>query len=71
MLVFPEGLENLQKAFGKFSRIENTAGGPEGGVVIFSPWCQLPHSKGMKGLRLSFLLVFSSPRSVVMVGGRM
>lgn len=25
--VFPEGLENLQKAFGKFSRIENTAGG--------------------------------------------
>lgn len=72
MLVFPEGLENLQKAFGNFSRIENMAGGAGGGgVVIFSPWCQLPHSKGMKGLRLSFLLVFSSPRSVVMVGGRM
>lgn len=70
MLVLPEGLENLQKAFGNFSRIENTAG-VGGGVVVFSPWCQLPHSKGMKGLRLSFLLVFSSLRAVVMVGGRM
>ena len=33
MLVFPEGLENLQKAFGNFSRIENTVGGA-GGVVL-------------------------------------
>lgn len=33
MLVFPEGLENLQKAFGNFSRIENMAGGAGGG------WC--------------------------------
>ena len=69
MLALPEGLENLQKAFGNFLRIENTAG-VGGGVVVFSLWCQLPHSKGMKGLRLSFLLVFSLG-SVVMVGGRM
>ena len=55
MLALPEGLENLQKAFGNFLRIENTAG-VGGGVVVFSLWCQLPHSKGMKGLRLSFLL---------------
>ena len=35
MLVLPEGLENLQKAFGNFSRIENTAG-VGGGVVEYS-----------------------------------
>lgn len=72
MLVFPEDLKSLQKAFGNFLRLENTAGGGGGGgVVLFILWCQLPHSEGMKGLSLSFLLVFSSPRSAVMVGGRM
>lgn len=34
MLVFPEGVEKIQEASGKFSKIENT-----GGFVLLNPWC--------------------------------
>ena len=69
---FSRGSRESSEGFWKFFKNRKHGGGGRGGgVVIFSPWCQLPHSKGMKGLRLSFLFVFSSPRSVVMVGGRM
>lgn len=61
MLVFPEGLENIQEVSGTLLKIKNR--GREH-VVLFHPWCWLVYSKRRKSISFSSQAPISSLFSV-------